>query len=307
MPLSNRPAHPPRALLVLLLLLMTACAPATMAGGSARRGAAPDYRLYESGTASAIDLDALATVLQATDIIFFGEFHDDPITHRVQAELLNTISPGREVVLGLEMFERDVQPMLDHYLRGDIPESAFLERARPWPNYATDYRPLVELARERGWKVLATNIPQTIAGAIARDGLVTLDSLDHEERRMAAEAIECPADEYWERFLEAVTGGDDEVAHTLQSGLTNLYFAQCARDETMAETIAQHIAAGALVVHINGGFHSDFSLGIVPRLLRRVPGARIRSITALPVENPARAEVEEYLGRADYLLFTREP
>lgn len=304
---SNLPAHPSRALLALLLLLLASCAPATKSVAPASRGAVPDYRLYESATESATDLAALVPLLQASDVIFFGEFHDDPITHRVQAELLHAISPGREVVLGLEMFERDVQPMLDHYLRGDIPEAAFLERARPWPNYGTDYRPLVELARERGWKVLATNIPQTIAAAISRDGLASLESLDEEERRLAAEEIECPADAYWERFLEAVTGGDEEAAHTLQSGLTNLYLAQCARDETMAETIAQHLATGALVVHINGGFHSDFSLGIVPRLLRRVPGARIRSITALPVENPARAEVAEYRGRADYLLFTREP
>ena len=53
----------------------------------------------------------------------------------------------RPVALSLEMFERDVQTVLDEYLAGLISERHFLLSSRPWKNYETDYRPLVEYAR----------------------------------------------------------------------------------------------------------------------------------------------------------------
>ena len=42
-------------------------------------------------------------------------------------------------VLWLELFERYVQPVIDGYLPGLIPEEEFIKSARPWPRYATDY------------------------------------------------------------------------------------------------------------------------------------------------------------------------
>jgi len=59
------------------------------------------------------------------------------------------------LVLALEMFERDISRRLDAYLQGVITEDTFLEHARPWPNYETDYRPVVEFAKERGIPVIA--------------------------------------------------------------------------------------------------------------------------------------------------------
>ena len=34
----------------------------------------------------------------------------------------------------------------------------------------TDYRPLVELARERGWLVVAANVPRRYASMVAAEG-----------------------------------------------------------------------------------------------------------------------------------------
>ena len=74
------------------------------------------------------------------------------------------------VILSLEMFERDVQPALDAYLAGTVPEEEFLKGARPWPRYATDYRALVEIARAHGWPVVAANVPRRIAADVAKSG-----------------------------------------------------------------------------------------------------------------------------------------
>ena len=86
--------------------------------------------------------------------------------------------------------------------------------------------------------------------------------------------------------------------------LQRYYEAQCLKDETMAESIAGARPPGALVVHFNGAFHTDRALGIVPRLKRRVPGARIAVLSAIPARDPRRLEREHRV--ADYVVLTRK-
>ena len=86
--------------------------------------------------------------LAKADVVFVGEQHDDPNTHRLEAAILDGLRRrGVPVTLSLEMFERDTQAGLDSYLAGGIAEEEFLKTSRPWPRYATDYRPLVEMAK----------------------------------------------------------------------------------------------------------------------------------------------------------------
>jgi uncharacterized iron-regulated protein len=292
-------------------LAVAACAPTTSVSVGPG-GDTSDYRLYQVSEGRFVTLEDLAADLAGADVLFFGEFHDDQTVHRVQQELFTRVGEARDraLVLGLEMFERDVQPVLDGYVSGEIEEEEFLEQARPWPNYRTDYRPLVEMARDRGGQVVGTNMPQALATGIARAGLTSLEGLSPGERATAAAEIECPADEYFERFMEAI-GGAAESAHGAASDtdpmMQRVFEAQCARDETMAEAIAPLIRPDAFVFHVNGSFHTDHYLGIVPRLLRREPEARVRIVATVQVEDLANPAVEEHSDRADYVLFTREP
>ena len=99
------------------------------------------------------------------DVVFVGEVHDSPVAHRAELDLLSGLSErDPRLVLALEMFERDVQDVLDAYLKGEIPEDEFLSRSRPWPSYTDDYRPLVELAKAKG-------LPVVGAGADRRAGV----------------------------------------------------------------------------------------------------------------------------------------
>ena len=102
------------------------------------------------------------------NVIFFGEDHDSRAAHDGELTLLTELS-GRDasLVLALEMFERDVQDTLNAYLDGTISEDNFLELSRPWPNYQEDYRPLVELAKNRGIPVIAANVPRRTAAGVA--------------------------------------------------------------------------------------------------------------------------------------------
>jgi uncharacterized iron-regulated protein len=229
-----------------------------------------------------------------------------------------------QVVLSLEMFERDVQPVLNRYLAGTLSEKDFLADSRPWPRYTTDYRALVELARIRGWPVIAANVPRRIASAVSRAGLATLDTMNAVERAFSAKENQCPKDLYYQKFV--ATMGDMSASHggsapapaagatapkpSAAPSVDRIYEAQCIKDETMAESAANALAAagrGAVVLHVDGAFHSDFGLGTAERVRRRAPSAKTLVLSAVPVADLSKANGAEFASRGDFVLFTRAP
>ncbi len=273
-----------------------------------------DFRIVTPASVAEASSGDMIERLSRADVVFFGEEHDDPETHRAEAELLEAIGrSGRPVVLSLEMFERDVQPTLDDYLADRVTESQFLARSRPWARYASDYRRLIELAKDHHWRVVAANVPRPLAAAIGRNGLGTLDTLSLSERRNAAREITCPHDDYHLRFMESMQshGAGGPSGDSLPATMAErFYLAQCVKDETMAESVVQaRLAAprNAIVVHVNGSFHSDYSQGSVARVKRRQPGWILAVVSAVPVADPAIAPIVTRSGKSDYVIFTRQP
>ncbi|MGH2899800.1 MAG: ChaN family lipoprotein, partial [Solirubrobacteraceae bacterium] len=274
-------------------------------------------RVHHSTTNQSVSFDDMIAAAARADIVFFGEQHDDPETHFAEFALLDGIARIRpRVVVSLEMFERDVQPLLDAYLAGRMSEADFLAGSRPWERYATDYRGLVLLARARGWPVVAANIPRAIANAVSRKGLTALDTLPASSRTFAARELSCPRDAYFDRFAEEMkahgSGGPGSAPNAAEMRLMTdrFYAAQCAKDETMGESIAQalHVAGpGAIVVHFNGAFHSDYRYGTAERARRRAPGATSVVITAIPVAAPENPGPTVPAAKAEFVVFTRKP
>src|SRR5205085_11907725 len=151
------------------------------------------------------------------------------------------------IIVALEMFERDTQQALDNYLAGKMTEQEFLKISRPWPNYATDYRPLVELAKIRGWRVVAGNVPRKYASQVGRGGLSVIDKLPEDERAMIVAEVKAPNDDYYKKFAETMgahpgaTGEKKDEAEE-RAMMERFYQAQCVKDETMAESIAKSFA-----------------------------------------------------------------
>lgn len=313
------------------LAWLTLAAPAAGQGvGNAPQGGSltlqaslldPSYvpnRVYDTKAKKFIDFESLASRLAGADLVFIGEQHDDPATHRMELAILEGVARRRDsVVLALEMFERDVQPLLDRYLAGSATETELLKDGRPWKNYQADYRPLVELARARGWPVVASNVPRPLALLVARAGLPGLDTLSPGTRPQRADELRCPEDRYFDRFAKEM--GDMSAhgpaastspapAEAGRQRLQRMYQAQCLKDETMGESVARAWRPGILVLHYNGAFHSDFRLGTAERAERRALGARMLVITAVPVKNLDGIEpTKEDRQRADYLLYVLAP
>lgn len=284
---------------------------------AAQTALGPGYvpeRVYDTTRRTFTDFEVMVADLARADVVFVGEQHDDPNTHRLEAAILQGLQRRRvPVTLSLEMFERDTQPTLDQYLAGSMSEEEFLKASRPWPRYATDYRPLVEMAKTHGWPVIAANVPRRFAAQVAKGGIDVLEKLPVPDRSFAAREFQCPRDAYFDRF--AATMKDHQAQETEKMSpderraLTDRYFdSQCVKDETMAESIAtavERLNRPGAIVHFNGAFHSDFTLGTAERARRRLAGRRVAVVSILPVSDlDALAPAAEELKRADFLVYT---
>jgi uncharacterized iron-regulated protein len=288
----------PRFLLLALMLLPTdsfANPPKT----PALEIKPPGYRFLHCRTGDDVTLAQVAEELAARDVVYFGELHDHVAGHQIYVELTNLLADRRpDFVLSLEMFERDVQGVVNDYLRGRIDEATFLKYSRPWKNYVRDYKPLVELTRERKRDVIAGNLPLHVAAQVAsKEGSLS---------PFLPRVTTAPLDRYWELFRETMKGHPGA-----EGGLERLYRAQCAKDDAMAEGIANYLATNPhrqpLVIHCNGNFHSDYGLGTAVRLAQRVPLAQVAIISMIAVADVANADVTNDRKKAHYLLIVTAP
>ena len=279
------------------------------------------HRVYDTRRGGFADFEIMLADLARADVVFVGEQHNDPRTHRLEEALLAGLLRRKLApTVSLEMFERDVQGAVDRYLAGSIGEPQFLQESRPWPRYVTDYRPLIEMAKREGWTVIAANLPRRVASALAKSGQPAIEQLPAADRAMMAAQLECPRDAYFARFAEAMTdhspsdskstGAAPAPPSAEQRASTDRYYwSQCAKDETMAESVARAVTAptgkAGPVVHFTGSFHTDFGAGTAERTRRRLPGLRVTIVSMLPVADlDTVAPGAEDLKRGDYLVYT---
>lgn len=300
---------------IFLIVTAVSCLAAALANGQSY---VPN-RVYDTHHRRFIDFESMLASASTADVLFLGERHDDPGTHRLEAAALEGLARRRgNLVLALEMFERDVQPLLDNYLSGRASETDFLAGSRPWPAYAADYRAMVELARTSQWPVIAGGVPRRLASLVSRRGLkVILDSISATDRGFTAHDVICPRDDYFARFAKTMAdmpshSGDStkESAAEKAATIERVYQAQCIKDETMGESVAKAYTAappGALVVHVNGAFHSDYGLGTVERVKRRLTGKRVAVVSFVPVKDLDKVDERPDHTLADFIVFTLAP
>ncbi|MGP8309073.1 ChaN family lipoprotein [Vibrio sp. YIC-376] len=233
-----------------------------------------DYRLY-SPSGDPVSITTLTPELQQADVILIGEWHTHAGIHRFQTDMLKHLSTGkRPIALSMEQITRDKQDVLDAYLDGQIGEQYFIQQSNAWPNYESDYRPLIEFAKRSDMPVIAANAPKKIVRCIGRQGVDYLNKLDSRERSFVAETINTGDSLYKEKFMSSMHHGKPEQTE-------KQYAAQMTWDETMAESVVNYLAKhrGTLVVHIAGNFHTEGGLGTATSILSRNPNLKVIIIT----------------------------
>jgi uncharacterized iron-regulated protein len=253
-----------------------------------------------------LELDDLLDRLAGADVVFLGESHTDETTHRFELAVYEGLLARREgrVVLALEMFERDVQPALDAYFAGTIDEKTLLGQARPWSNYRTAYRPLIERARLSGAPVVASNFPAPLRQRLAQQEAEGFAQLTSEQRQQAPEEVLANTPAYWRRVDNAIRGHAGMTGPPPAADDPRLFDTQSLWDNSMGESCARALARhpGWLVLHVNGGFHSAYWDGTVRQLRLRRPDARVLTVDIEPSANPA-TETPSGVPRADYIAY----
>jgi uncharacterized iron-regulated protein len=216
--------------------------------------------------------------------------HTDETTHRFQLEIFERLLKAKEgrVVLALEIFDRDVQQVLNKYLAGEITEQEFLAKARPWSNYSEAYKPLILAAKKRGSPVVASNFPAPLRRKLAIEGPEAMTKLTEEERKFIPRKYLANSAAYWKRVDNAVRGHMGMVSNG-SSDEERLYSTQSLWDNAMGEACADALDqyADHIVIHINGAFHSSHWDGAVHQLKQRRPDAKVVTVAIVPVANPA--------------------
>lgn len=232
----------------------------------------------------------LAQKLAKYDVVFFGEYHDQSEIHKSEIDLLEALHKikGEKLVLSMEMFEVDNQEKLDSFLAGQLNEADFMATSRPWPNYQTDYAPLVNFAKEQNMPVVAANVPRFLAAHVAKNN-ASAAGIEEQYKKWLPKATYAPEGAYKDKFYAQMNSPAAPMKMP-PARLAAVYAAQCLKDDKMAESIAAFADAhqNMQILHINGCFHSDAHLGTAQKLEALRPELKVAVIT--PLESKQKGE-----------------
>ena len=235
------------------------------------------------------------------DIVLFGESHDDPVSHWMEFELTKDLYDLKKnnLVLGAEMFESDNQVILDEYLDSLISLSSFESNARLWPNYKTDYKPLVEFAKTNKLKFVATNVPRRYASLVNSKGFEGLEELSAEGKEFLPPLpVKYDAELNCYKSMLEMEGMGDHVT-------PNFPKAQAIKDATMAHFILKNWSKGKLLIHYHGSYHSENFESIFWYLKQANPDLKIVTIHTVSQADVSEL-TEENKGKADFTICVDE-
>jgi uncharacterized iron-regulated protein len=261
----------------------------------------PAYRIFNAKGHS-VDYGDLLKAAKNADIILFGEVHTNPICHWLELELTKDLYEIKndKLVLGAEMFERDNQLLLNEYISKMIRKKDFEAEAKLWGNYKTDYAPIVDFAREKGLKFIATNVPRRYAAIVNAKGFEGLDSLNALERTLVATLpIKYNPDLECYKKMKEMMG--DSPGHNSD----NISKAQAIKDATMAQYILKNGYDPYTFLHFNGSYHSDDHQGILYYIneINKKTDITLRILTISTVEQDTIEDLsKENLGKGDFIL-----
>ena len=275
-----------------------------------------NYRIYSVKLAKEVPLNVIAEDMINYDVLFFGEEHNDSVTHYLEKTMFELMYAkyGDDLALSMEMFDRDVQPVMNEYLLGVIKEKHFIKDARVWSNYK-DYKPMIELAKDKGLDVICANAAGRYSNLAGRKGQDALKNLPKESKGFFAPI---PYDTATGGYYEKLTGlpahaagtttdtGKTKTAPAMSMGGFNLVMAQSLWDATMAYSIAQYRKEHKKrkIMQVNGKFHSDEGYAVAAQLKNYSPKIKELVISTSGDEAFPRINWDNYKKDGDYIIIT---
>ena len=254
------------------------------------------YQLFNK-KGKRVDYGKLLIAAEKAQVVLFGEYHNNAISHWLELELTKDLADKNKIILGAEMIEADNQKQLDQFLKGEINQKQLDSTARLWPNYKTDYKPLVEFAKENNILFIATNIPRRFASIVSKKGFEGLENLTSEEKSWIA-PLPIVYDSELPGYVNMMKMMGDHAS-------PNMPKAQAIKDATMAYFIQKNLKEKSIFIHFNGTYHSDNFEGIYWYLKKAAPNLEILTIATIEQKELKKISTEDY-NKADYILVIDE-
>ncbi len=213
-------------------------------------------------------VDRIINDVSEKRVIYVGERHDRFSHHMAQLRVIQGLDRrNRRLAVGMEMFQRQFQDVLDRYLDGQVDEKTFLKESEYLKRWRYDYhlyRPIIEYCKEHGIPILALNLPAEISKKVARKGL---ESLSGEELKQVPVELDWSNTVYKTRLRQIF----EEHPEGEVENFDDFYQAQVLWDETMAQCVHDYLNNNPdrQMVVLAGNGHIAFGDGIPSRTCRR--------------------------------------
>jgi len=226
------------------------------------------FSCYGVPDSSLTSLKSIIKDILHVPIVFVGEKHDQYADHIVQLKIIKALyEHDHYIAVGMEMFEKRYQPVINEYLAGKIDEKTFIKKTHYLKNWSFNYlmyRPIIEFCKKHHLPIVALNAPNEIANKVALKGL---KSLSKKERKEIPKKLIFPNDNY-KKLLKKI--------FKIHTGLSNFkYFceAQTVWDQTMADSIVAFLQKHPeyQMVVLTGSGHVIFGYGIPHRVKIALP------------------------------------
>ena len=254
------------------------------------------YKIFTS-KGKEVSFEKMMKDLRKTDVVLFGELHNNAVAHYLQVKVAKNLAENKEkkLIVGAEMFERDQAEILQNYLNGTLDEEAFEQQMRLWPNYKTDYKPLLNFAKENQINYVATNIPRRYASLVYKKGEEALDSLSAEEKSWIA-PLPFPYDKDLPAYAKMM-----EMFKDSNHANENFPKSQAIKDATMAWFLIQNRIPNSVFLHLNGSYHSDNHEAIGWYLKQYDKRLKIKTLTIVE-QSSVNKMGKEHQNKADYVI-----
>jgi len=270
-----------------------------------------NYKIYSTKLAKEVDIRDIVEQMKDYDVLFYGEEHNDSVTHYLENKIFETLyqTYNSNITLSMEMFDRDVQPIMNEYLTSDVREKNFKKDARVWSNYK-DYRPMVEFSKLNKLDVICANAAGRYSNLAGRKGQKALMDLPLESKKYFAPL---PYDTASGKYYEKLVGLFDNGKEKKKKQNTNpnyepfsLVMAQSLWDATMAFSIADYLEKNSTkkVFQVNGRFHSDEGFAVVTQLKKYNPKIKALVISSGSDKSFPDIDWKKFENQGDYIIIT---
>jgi uncharacterized iron-regulated protein len=255
------------------------------------------YKIYNA-KGKEVSFEKMMKATKDKSHIFMGEYHNNAVSHWLQVEMMTALYEihKKKLIMGAEMFEADNQYILNEYLNGQISAKNYQKEMRLWANYNTDYKPLIEFAKSKELKFVASNIPRRYANMVYKKGLTSLDELTD-----LAKSFIVPLSQFEFDSTVACYKGIYEMEH----GGEGMATAQAIKDATMAHFIYENTKSNSVFLHFQGAYHSDNYQGIIHYLQQKIELKKILTISTVSQSDIEKLE-DENKGIADFIICVRD-